>query len=45
MVQRNYRLLFGEYVDEKRYRLLIQQTNLQRSLKKQDRLLAIQKTT
>uniref|UniRef100_A0A7S1HM89 TMC domain-containing protein n=2 Tax=Hemiselmis andersenii TaxID=464988 RepID=A0A7S1HM89_HEMAN len=43
MVQRNYRVLFQEYVEEKRYRLLIDQSNLERALKKQDRLLAIQR--
>jgi hypothetical protein len=41
--QHNYRIIFQEYFEEKQYLLLIKQQTLERSVKKQDRLLAIHK--
>jgi hypothetical protein len=43
VVQRNYRHRFQEYVEEQRFRLLLKLTMLDRTLKKQDKLLDIQR--
>ncbi len=42
IVQHNYRLRFNEYVDEQRFRLLMNLSTLERTLTKQEKLLAIQ---
>jgi hypothetical protein len=41
--QHNYRLVFHDYIEEKRYRMLVKQQTLERNLRKQDRILAIHK--
>lgn len=41
-VQSNYRVRFQSYVEERRYLLLLQIANLEKTLKKQDKILAIQ---
>ena len=42
IVQRNYRQRFNEYVDEQRFRLLMNLSTLERTLTKQEKLLEIQ---
>jgi|NorSeaMetagenome_1021524.scaffolds.fasta_scaffold142950_1 hypothetical protein len=42
IVQLNYRQRFNEYVDEQRFRLLMNLSTLERTLTKQEKLLAIQ---
>ena len=42
IVQNQYRKRFDEYVQEQRFRLLIKLSNLERSLKKQEKILEIQ---
>jgi hypothetical protein len=42
IVQRNYRQRFQEYVEEQRFRLLMKLSTLERTLKKQEKLLEIQ---